>query len=118
MYVNLGLVGVGFLVVLIATGYRRIAEAYRSNVRISTLRLGLFAAAVVYNITEATFKVMHPVWIVFLLAIAMPAAENREEELEEVEGPGTYGHSNDHRDEERRDRKVRELDCPQHLLTR
>jgi hypothetical protein len=28
--------------------------------------------AAVFNVTEATFKVMHPVWIVFLLVIAAP----------------------------------------------
>jgi exopolysaccharide production protein ExoQ len=81
MYVNLGLVGVGFLLSLIASGYRRIVDAYHSNLGISTLRLAVFVAAVVYNITEATFKVMHPVWIVFLLAIAASTTlEGRDED--------------------------------------
>jgi O-antigen ligase len=70
MYVNLGLVGVGFLVLLMVSGYRRIANAFREDVGLSTLRLAFFMAAAVYNVTEATFKVMHPMWIVFLLAIA------------------------------------------------
>lgn len=118
MYVNLGLIGVGFLVLLIVTGYRRIAGAYHSNVRFNTLRLALFVAAVVYNMTEATFKVMHPIWIVFLMLIALPAVEDNDEELEEPESAGAYGYPNDRRYEERRDHKVRELDCPQHLLTR
>jgi exopolysaccharide production protein ExoQ len=74
MYVNLGWIGVGFLVLLMAAGYRRIVEAYGRNASISTLRLALLATAAVYNVTEATFKVMHPMWIVFLLAIAFRAA--------------------------------------------
>jgi O-antigen ligase len=80
MYVNLGLVGLGFLVLLMAQGYRRIVDAYRSNVGLSTLKLAVFVTAVVYNVTEATFKVMHPIWIVFLLAIAAPALDGRDED--------------------------------------
>jgi O-antigen ligase len=70
MYVNLGLIGVGFLVLLMASGYKRITAAYRENAGLGPLRLALFMTAAVFNVTEATFKVMHPVWIVFLLAIA------------------------------------------------
>jgi exopolysaccharide production protein ExoQ len=80
MYINLGLVGVGFLALLIAQGYRRIVDAYRSNAGLSTLRLAIFTTTVVYNITEATFKVMHPIWIVFLLAIAVPALPGGDED--------------------------------------
>ena len=80
MYVNLGLVGLGFLVLLMAQGYRRIVDAYRSNVGLSTLRLAVFTTAVAYNVTEATFKVMHPIWIVFLLAIAAPSLDGRDED--------------------------------------
>jgi O-antigen ligase len=72
MYVNLGLIGVGFLVLLMASGYKRITAAYREHTGLGPLRLALFVTAAVYNVTEATFKVMHPVWIVFLLAIAAP----------------------------------------------
>jgi len=76
MYVNLGWIGVGFLVLLMAAGYRRIVEAYGRSAGISTLRLALLATVAVYNVTEATFKVMHPMWIVFLLTIAFrPAPE-------------------------------------------
>jgi exopolysaccharide production protein ExoQ len=76
MYVNLGWIGVGFLVLLMASGYRRIVDGYRHNIGLSTLRLALFMAAAVFNVTEATFKVMHPIWIVFLLAITdQPALE-------------------------------------------
>ena len=76
MYVNLGLVGLGFLVLLLVTGYARIVNAYRSTSGLGTLRLAVFVAAVVYNVTEATFKVMHPIWIVFLLVIALPSLED------------------------------------------
>jgi len=81
MYVNLGLIGVGFLILLMVSGYWRIANAFRENVGLSTLRLALFMTAAVYNVTEATFKVMHPIWIVFLLVIAArPGLEGGDEE--------------------------------------
>jgi exopolysaccharide production protein ExoQ len=80
MYVNLGLVGLGFLVLLMLKGYARIVDAYRSLSGLSTLRLAIFVVAAVYNITEATFKVMHPVWIMFLLVIALPPPEDRDED--------------------------------------
>ena len=79
MYVNLGWIGVGFLVLLMASGYRRIVDAYRHDVGLSTLRLALFMAAAVFNVTEATFKVMHPIWIVFLLAITEQPALERDD---------------------------------------
>jgi hypothetical protein len=35
---------------------------------------------VIYNTTEAAFKVMNPIWIVFLLAVtAVPEAQEQEE---------------------------------------
>ena len=72
MYVNLGLIGVGFLVLLMASGYRRITATYHENASLGPLRLALFTSAAVFNVTEATFKVMHPVWIVLLVVIAAP----------------------------------------------
>jgi O-antigen ligase len=81
MYVNLGVIGVGFLVLLMASGYRRISSAYRENTGLGTLRLALFMAAAAFNVTEATFKVMHPVWIVLLLVIAAsPTPESGDED--------------------------------------
>jgi O-antigen ligase len=115
-YVNLGLIGVGFIAALIATGYRRIVDAFRADA-LSSLRLGIFVAAVIYNVTEATFKVMHPIWIVLLLTIAMPALEEREEQPATREEVTAHGYPIDHRREERRNREVRQLDRPQHAVT-
>jgi O-antigen ligase len=70
MFINLGWVGVGFLVLLILTGYRKVVQGFRLNSESSTFMLALFAIALVYNVTEASFKVMHPIWITFLLAIS------------------------------------------------
>jgi O-antigen ligase len=85
MYVNLGWIGVGFLVLFIASGYQRIVAAYGKNIRVSSLRMALLAAALAYNVTEATFKVMHPIWIVFLLVIAaLPLPDADDEDVERI----------------------------------
>jgi O-antigen ligase len=74
VFLNLGWFGVMLLGVTIAAGYRNVVTALRANPALGGLRLALFVAAVLYNLTEAAFKVLHPVWIVFLLAVStMPS---------------------------------------------
>ena len=68
-YVNLGLVGVGLLAVQILAGYHNVVAGFRRKVPASSLKLTFFVIALIYNITEASFKVMHPIWITFLFAI-------------------------------------------------
>ncbi len=67
-YINLGWLGVGFLALMIVSGYRHIAAVFRWNTGEGTIRLAFFTIALIYSMTEAAFKVMHPVWIAFLLA--------------------------------------------------
>ena len=76
-YLNLGWIGLGLLGLLMATGYRNVANAFRSDVGSGSLRLAYFTVAALYCVTEAAFKVMHPVWIVFLIAVtAVPELKN------------------------------------------
>jgi O-antigen ligase len=70
LYLNLGWIGVGFFVLLVISGYRHVVEGLRRDSGFATLKLVLLVIAIVYNLTEAAFKVMHPVWILFLLATA------------------------------------------------
>jgi exopolysaccharide production protein ExoQ len=73
IYLNLGWIGVGLLVVAILAGYRNIMAAARKRYGTSLLRLGYFVAAIAYNFTESAFKMTHPVWITFLLVtISVP----------------------------------------------
>jgi exopolysaccharide production protein ExoQ len=67
--VNLGWVGVSLLAVIIVMGYRKICEAVRQDPETNCLMLGFFVAAVIYNLTEAAFKMMDPVWIFFVWSI-------------------------------------------------
>jgi len=70
IYLNLGWLGIALLAVVIATGYRAISASYRRNMPLANLGLPLFLVGMTYNFTEAAFfKMLHPVWIFFLLAI-------------------------------------------------
>jgi O-antigen ligase len=68
VYLDLGWIGVGLLVVLIVAGYRNIVQQYPQDPCLGRIRLTFFLTALVYCITEAAFKLMNPVWIAFLLA--------------------------------------------------
>jgi hypothetical protein len=54
-----------------ASGYRNVVGALHRDPELGRLKLAYFVVAVIYNLTEAAFKVMHPVWIVFLLSISV-----------------------------------------------
>jgi exopolysaccharide production protein ExoQ len=87
-YINLGWVGVGLLIFMMVSGYRNIVAAYRENPRAGNLRIAILVVAIIYNMTEAAFKVMHPVWIAFLVAIiAVPPAPDVEHESEKATEP-------------------------------
>ena len=65
---------------VMAWGYRNVVGSLHRSPELGKLRLAYFVVAVLYNLTEAAFKVMHPVWTTFLLAIiAEPDATRRED---------------------------------------
>jgi len=61
---------------IIVTGYRNIMLELRHNLEMGRLKLAFFTICLVYNFTEATFKMQAPVWIFFLWA-AMAAPKLR-----------------------------------------
>jgi exopolysaccharide production protein ExoQ len=69
LFLNLGWIGIALLAVLIATGYRKVMATFRCDPPAGSLGLAFFASELVYNFTEAGFKMMFPLWIFFLLAI-------------------------------------------------
>jgi exopolysaccharide production protein ExoQ len=71
IYLNLGLIGVAFLALLIVSGYRRCTAAVVQRQPAASLGLAYFVSTCIYNCTEASFKMMHPVWLTFLLATTM-----------------------------------------------
>jgi len=69
VYLNLGWVGVGLIVLILIDGYRRSVKAFRRAPALGGLLLAYTLAAVTYSITEAGFRMMHPNWIFLLLAV-------------------------------------------------
>ena len=69
IYLQLGWIGIALLGAIIISGYRRILGAVRRASTASTLRLAFLVSALVYNLTEAAFKALHPVWFCMLWAV-------------------------------------------------
>jgi len=69
IYLNLGWIGVTLLAALIILSYPRVIAAFRTDPDTGSLGLAFFASELVYNLTEAGFRMMFPLWIFFLLAI-------------------------------------------------
>jgi exopolysaccharide production protein ExoQ len=68
IYLNLGWIGLILLGAVIVTGYRNLMRGFRDNFEMGRLKLAFFTICLVYNFTEATFKMQSPVWITFLWA--------------------------------------------------
>jgi exopolysaccharide production protein ExoQ len=80
VFLNLGWIGVTLLVLVLVTGYRNVLAVFRRDPEIGSLKLAFFVTAVVYNLTEAAFKSLNPVWLLFLSAIAIvPQRKSRKE---------------------------------------
>lgn len=69
VFLNLGWIGIGLLAGLIVTGYRNILTVLRREPDKGRLKLSYFVVAVIYNFTEAGYRMLDPIWIVFLLVI-------------------------------------------------
>jgi len=80
VFLNEGWIGVVLLALVIVFGYRSVVAAFRQNLPWATLMLSFLAISAIYNITEAAFKVIHPVFIAFLFAvIVVPKAPDVED---------------------------------------
>lgn len=76
IYLTLGWIGLGLLAMVIVKGYFNAVAEYGRNRSMGSLKIAMLISCLVYNFTEAGFKVMTPVWIAFILAVtAMPEAE-------------------------------------------
>jgi O-antigen ligase len=73
-YINLGWMGLALLLMLLASGYRRAVTALRNHPYAGRLSIAFFTASVIYNLSEAGFKMMSPLWIAFILEITVVPA--------------------------------------------
>ncbi len=73
VFINLGWIGIVLLAVVMVTGYRNVLLAFRRDPDLGRLKLAYFVVGVVYNFTEAGFRMLNPIWSLFLLAtMAVP----------------------------------------------
>ena len=81
-YLNLGLVGIAFLVTILVISYRGLVVGLSRYPSIGALMLAYFAVGLVFNFTEAAyFRMLTPVWFVMLLAmINVPYAAAHEQQ--------------------------------------
>lgn len=68
VYLNLGLVGVALILVILITSYQSAAASFRRDPETGALMLAIVATATIYNVTEAGFRLLTPIWIFLLLA--------------------------------------------------
>lgn len=74
VYLQLGLIGVCFISMCLIGGYRRSVAAYRSNSTVGGMLLAYIIVSAFYNITEAGFRMLDPMWIFLLLAMVLSSA--------------------------------------------
>jgi exopolysaccharide production protein ExoQ len=73
VYLNLGWVGIVLLASLLIVGYRHALATLRREPQTGELKLACLVAGVMYSLTEAGFRMMHPMWICTMLAaVAWP----------------------------------------------
>ena len=79
VYLNLGLIGLGFMVAVLLTGLGRLQGALTkstesghvtsNDIVVATFGMAYLVAYLFYNITEATFKSLNFLFIVFLIVV-------------------------------------------------
>jgi len=67
MYLSLGLVGLMLLLAVMLTSYKNILLKIMSDHSVGSLRMALFLTVLLYNFTEASFK-LGQVWFIFFLS--------------------------------------------------
>jgi O-antigen ligase len=75
IYLNLGWIGAILLSLVIITGYGHMMRAFRQDSSRDPFKLAVFLVGLVYNLTEAGFRMADPVWIMFLLATLAVTSE-------------------------------------------
>jgi exopolysaccharide production protein ExoQ len=73
VYLELGWIGIVLLAAVIVAAYRNALATLQTNPDLGRIRMAFIAVALVYNVTEAGFRMMTLTWIVLLLsAIILP----------------------------------------------
>jgi exopolysaccharide production protein ExoQ len=71
-YLNLGYIGVAFVVAIILLSLFDIRRQFGTNYSVALLRLCFVVVAILYNYTEASFYGINNMWVLFLAASIQP----------------------------------------------
>jgi O-antigen ligase len=79
VYLNLGFVGIALLATVVGRGYSRAVTMLRVDPELGRFKVACVVVGLVYSLTEAAFRLMHPMWMstlmaAFLVPIAEPEA--------------------------------------------
>src|SRR5215469_439581 len=89
VYLNLGVLGLGFLALILLQGYCRAVSVFRRDPEFGGLLVTYVVTAAVYNVTEAGYRMLNPEWFFLLLSI-VAASRLVKPSRDPVEvGPGT-----------------------------
>jgi len=69
LYLNLGWVGIGIVVLILVSGLARGLAALKRNQSLAGLALAYITVSFIYSATEAGFRSPNPIWIFLLLSI-------------------------------------------------
>jgi exopolysaccharide production protein ExoQ len=67
VYLNLGLVGLLLVIAMLIAAYRKMGHELFRNFEWGRYRLGFFVAVLLYNCTEAAFRILNPILLVFYI---------------------------------------------------
>ncbi|HXW93220.1 MAG TPA: O-antigen ligase family protein [Terriglobales bacterium] len=71
VYLDLGWVGVALISLVMVWGFRNVVRSLRRDPEAGKFKLAILVVAAIYNLTEHAFRELHPMWIMFLLAIVV-----------------------------------------------
>jgi hypothetical protein len=81
-FLNLGFIGVAFIVVIILSGLLKIRRHLFVDYHAAMLRLSFLFTAILYNITEASFYGLNNMWVLLLIAVMdVSAIQSLEEKM-------------------------------------
>jgi O-antigen ligase len=67
VYLNLGLFGIGLVLTLLAAAYRKISSRFSADLSLGAFRFTFLIIVVLYNIAEASFTKLGPMWFMAML---------------------------------------------------
>ena len=79
VYLDLGWVGLTLIATMMIAGYRNAVRAVSRAPNLMSLKIAFLVVAILYNCTEHAFRELHPVWIMFLLAVITIPVSLRQE---------------------------------------